>query len=128
MGDRLPFGVELTVLPDERAAVALTGEIDLYTSPSFREVLFQGIDGGARRIILDLALVTFMDSTAISVLVEGVNRLQPIGGSLAVVCDGGSVRRILAIAGLQRVLELYPTRDDALRDAAAPGPSGGAST
>jgi anti-sigma B factor antagonist len=127
MSDRLPFGVELTALPDERAVVALAGEVDLYTSPRFREVLFKGIDGGARRVILDLALVTFMDSTAISVLVEGVNRLRPAGGSLAVVCGGGSVRRILEIAGLQRVLELHATREHALHDA-APGPSGTVST
>jgi anti-sigma B factor antagonist len=127
MGDRLPFCVELTVLPDERAVVALTGEVDLYTSPRFREVLFEGIDGGARRVVLDLALVTFVDSTAISVLVEGVNRLRLAGGSLAVVCGGGSVRRVLEIAGLRRVLEVYQTRDDALRET-APGPSGSAST
>ena len=127
MGDRLPFGVELTALPDERAVVALAGEVELYTSPRFREVLFKGIDGGARRVILDLALVAFMDSTAIRVLVEGVNRLRPVGGSLAVVGDGGSVRRILEIAGLQRVIELHATRDDALRDT-APAPSGSAST
>lgn len=127
MSDRLPFGVELTVLPDERAVVALTGEVDLYTSPRFREVLLEGIDAGARRVILDLGLVTFLDSTAISVLVEGVNRLQPLGGSLVVVCDAASVKRILEIAGLLRVLEVYPTRGDAL-GGAVPGQSGSAST
>jgi anti-sigma B factor antagonist len=114
--------VEFTMLADGRAVVALAGEVDLSTSPRFREVLLQSIDDGARHVVLDLALVTFLDSTAISVLVEGVNRLRPGGGSLAVVCDGGSVKRVLEIAGLQRVLAVYPTRDDALRDSAA-GPS-----
>jgi anti-sigma B factor antagonist len=116
VNDRLPFGAELIVFSEDRAVVTLEGEVDIYTSPEFREVLIGGIDGGARRVLLDLAAVTFMDSTAISVLVDGVNRLRASDGTLDVVCGRGSVRRILEIAGLASVLGIYATRDEALAD------------
>ena len=93
--------------------VTLEGEVDLYTAPEFKEVLLRGIDEGARNVVVDLSAVTFVDSTALGVLVGGGKRLLD-SGSLRIVCGDERIRRILEIAGLAGVFTIYLTLDEAL--------------
>jgi anti-sigma B factor antagonist len=111
--DRPQFHAELARPADEVAVVTLEGEVDLYTAPEFKEVLLRGIDEGARHVIVDLSGVTFVDSTALGVLVGGGKRLLD-SGSLGIVCSDDRIRRILEIAGLAGVFALYRTLDEAL--------------
>jgi len=94
----------------------LEGEIDVHTAPAFRDALLQAIDEGARRIVVDAAKVTFMDSTGLGVLVCGERRLPPLGGSLAVAC-AGRIGRLLEMTGLHDVFTLFASREEALRGA-----------
>ena len=94
--------------------VTIAGEVDLYTAPEFHDVLLQGIDEGARQVVVDLSAVTFIDSTALGVLVHSAKRLGPDGGALHIVCGPGGVRRILEITGLAGVFAIHPTLDEAL--------------
>ena len=112
--DRPQFRAELAQLPDDVAVVTLEGEVDLYTAPEFKEVLLRGIDEGARRVIVDLSSVTFVDSTALGVLVGGGKRLRQHDGSLLLVSGFDGIRRILEIAGLAGVFAVHPTLDEAL--------------
>ena len=58
-----------------RAVVALQGEVDLCTAPQFKEALLRGINDGARRVIVDLSEVSFIDSTVLGVVIGGVRAL-----------------------------------------------------
>ena len=100
----------------------LEGEIDIGSATDFKEALLQSIAGGARRIVIDATGVTFMDSSGLSVLIAGEQRLRPLDGSLAIAC-GERVRRLLRMTGLEGSFRLYPSRDEALRAALGyPGP------
>jgi anti-sigma B factor antagonist len=94
--------------------VELTGEVDIYTAPRFKEDLVAVIDDEAVDVIVDLAGVTFIDSTALGVLISGVKRLHEVDGRLLIVATTRPVVRILAITGLDKVLNVYPSREDAL--------------
>jgi anti-sigma B factor antagonist len=48
------------------------------------------------------------------VLVGGVKRLRPSGGSLALVCTDQNISKIFEITGLDRVLSIYPTGEEAV--------------
>jgi anti-sigma B factor antagonist len=48
------------------------------------------------------------------VLVGGVKRLRPAGGSLALVCTDENITKIFEITGLDRVFPIHSSRDDAL--------------
>jgi anti-sigma B factor antagonist len=117
MEDRPQFRVELLRPTDTVAVVELQGEVDIYSAPHFKEVLLQGIDEGAQRIIVDLAKVTFIDSTALGVLVSGAKRVRPQNGTLDIVCADENITRIFEITGLDRIFGIYATRDDALKAA-----------
>jgi anti-sigma B factor antagonist len=94
--------------------IELGGEIDLYTAPEFKERMVQVIEDGKKQVIVDLSKATFIDSTTLGVLVGGVKRLRPAGGTLALVCSDQNIVKIFEITGLDRVFPIYGTRDEAL--------------
>ncbi|MDQ3720383.1 MAG: STAS domain-containing protein, partial [Actinomycetota bacterium] len=92
---------------------------DLYTAPEFKERLVQLIEDGKTQIVVDLSAATFIDSTTLGVLVGGVKRLRPAGGTLALVCSDQNITKIFEITGLDRVFGIHETRDQALSSARA---------
>ena len=114
MEERPQFRVELLRPSEFIAVVDLEGEVDIYSAPRFKEVLLQSIEQGAQRIIVDLAKVTFIDSTALGVLVSGAKRVRPQNGTLDIVCADDNITRIFEITGLDRIFGIYPSRKEAL--------------
>jgi len=114
MAEGPQFAVALERPASDVAVVVLAGEVDLYTAPRFKDVLLQAIDDGAGHVIVDLADVSFVDSTALGVLVSGGKRLQKSSGTLAIGCPDEKIRRILEITGLDTVFGVYGSRDEAL--------------
>jgi len=109
------FHIQDEEIDGETHVIELGGEIDLYTAPEFKERMIQLIDGGKKRIVVDLSSATFIDSTTLGVLVGGVKRLRPAGGALALVCTDQNITKIFEITGLDRVFSILATRDEALQ-------------
>jgi anti-sigma B factor antagonist len=103
--------------------IELGGEIDLYTAPEFKERMVQVIEDGKKQVIVDLSKATFIDSTTLGVLVGGVKRLRPAGGTLALVCSDPNIVKIFEITGLDRVFPIHTTRDEALSAVKQGGPA-----
>jgi anti-sigma B factor antagonist len=100
--------------PDERTSVvSLEGELDLGRAPSLKWALVDAVDAGCRQLVVDLSRVTFMDSTALGVLV-GVNRSLDVGARLAIVCVHANVLKIFELSGMDGSFVIYPTQDQAL--------------
>jgi anti-sigma B factor antagonist len=98
------------------------GELDGLATAAVRRRLERAITGGARRIVVDLSEVTFVESISLATLVAARHRLAP-DGRLAVVADDGFVRLVLEAAGLMEALNVFGDVD-AARDYAF-GPGGG---
>ena len=96
--------------------VVVRGEVDLYTSPTLRAAIERSLDRGARRVLVDLRDVGFMDSSGLGVLVGGLRRSRERGGELALVCGEGSVMRVLSMTGLDRVFPIHGSLGDVLDD------------
>ena len=103
----------------ETHVIELGGEVDLYTAPEFKERLVQVIEDGKKQLVVDLSKATFIDSTTLGVLVGGVKRLRPSGGSLALVCTDQNITKIFEITGLDRVFPIHSSREEALQAVAA---------
>jgi anti-sigma B factor antagonist len=118
---------------DEMAVVALAGEVDFDASPDLKARIFGHIKAGRRRLVLDLTDVTFIDSTAVGVLIGAVTRLRDTsGGAIAVVCPerrpalsgvlpGGGpsvVRQVFEVTGLDTGVAICATREEALLELA----------
>jgi anti-sigma B factor antagonist len=96
------------------AVIALAGEVDLYTCPEFKAELLRVIADGATLVAVDLTETTFIDSTALGVLLRGVERLRQKGGRLTVVCVDPNMTKIFEVTGLNRIFSIYGTREEAL--------------
>ncbi len=104
--------VRSVVARDGAAVLTLAGELDLYNAEEIRAALAEAIASSPRCVVLDLAEVEFVDSTALGVLVEANSRLGPDGLRLAALQPGP--RRALQVSGLDRHLPVHDSVDDAL--------------
>jgi anti-sigma B factor antagonist len=108
------FDVARTMLRQGLGLVEVSGEVDIYTAPRLKDEIVTLIDEGAANMVVDLSKVTFIDSTALGVLIGGIKRVHTVGGELVMVAESRPVQKILAITGLDKVFVVCATRDEAL--------------
>jgi anti-anti-sigma factor len=90
---------------DERLSLALQGELDLETTPQFRERL-AGVEDQAPTLIVDLRRVTFMDSSWIGELLGAHQRARRAGRRLVVLRTSGTpIERVLHLSSMDRMVE-----------------------
>jgi len=95
--------------------VSPVGELDAYVAPELREELHRlADDDSVRTLVIDLRRVSFLDSSALGVLVGALRRIRERSGELRFVEPPPTVRRIFEITQLDRAFALHPTLDDAL--------------
>jgi anti-sigma B factor antagonist len=109
-----PFSVWMETKLENRVVIHIDGELDIATAPQLQEAIGVSLDGGVRHLIIDLTRTTFVDSTALGVIVGGVKRARSMEGSLDIVTSGGQVRRTFEITGLLHVVDEYETVEEAL--------------
>jgi anti-sigma B factor antagonist len=117
------FALNEDALDDDRHVVAVRGEIDLFTAPELKQKLTDAIESGKSRIVVDLTETTFLDSTALGVLIGAVKRLRSREGALVIVNVDQNIAKTFEITGLDQIFTILGTRDDAiaaLDDAASP--------
>jgi anti-sigma B factor antagonist len=109
----IEFGIE-----DRRAGdvhvVAVSGEIDLFTAPEFKQRVMTAIASGVDRIVVDLTATTFIDSSSLGVLIGAHRRLKSRGSRLVVACDTETIVKTFRITGLDGVFTVVPSLDEAL--------------
>jgi anti-sigma B factor antagonist len=104
------FGIELTWPSPGVALIVVQGEIDLYTTPPFREMVAHCLSREPGRIVMDLSRVTFLDAAGLGVVVDTANRMEL--DTVTVVCPHPLIVRILRLAGLDRVLALCASSNE----------------
>ena len=113
------FAITEHAIDGERHVLAVRGEIDLFTAPELKQVLAESIEAGRIRIIVDLTDTTFLDSTALGVLIGAVKRLRSRHGALAIVNVDENISKTFEITGLDQIFTILATRDEAV-EAVAP--------
>lgn len=108
----IEFAVEDRRLDDETHLVAVTGEIDLFTAPEFKQRLTAPIDEGITHLVVDLSGTTFIDSSSLGVLI-GAHRRLGDRGTLVVVCATPAIVKTFKITGLDGVFTLVRSLEEA---------------
>lgn len=96
------YGIEVV---GGRAIVHAEGELDQVTRAQLEASLEHVMALGIREITLDLSRVAFLDSSAISAIIQAHLKLNPEGGRLALRGASRRVQRILQIVDLEWMLE-----------------------
>jgi anti-sigma B factor antagonist len=86
--------------------IAVTGEIDLHTSPRLRDTLLSHLTNDARDLTVDLSEVTFIDSTGLSVLIAALRRARSLGGDLRLRSPSRQTYKVLELTKLTEVFAI----------------------
>jgi anti-sigma B factor antagonist len=109
----VPFAISRRELDARASVISIEGELDLATAPQLKWMLLDALEEGHSRLVVDLSQTTFMDSTALGVLV-GVDRSLDDGATLAIVCASSSLLKIFELSGMDGVFAIFSTLDAAL--------------
>ena len=108
------FGIIDNDIDETTSVVAVRGELDLTTAPRLKWMLHDLLEASRTKLVVDLTDTTFMDSTALGVLV-GIHRSLEEGMRLAIVCSRLNVLKIFELSGMDGVFTIVPTLDEALQ-------------
>lgn len=92
-----------------KVVIWVSGDLDADTGRAVRARLSQARRHAKSDVILDLTGVTFIDSSALTVLVTGAKEMNEFG-RLHVISPPERVARVLEDAGMANVFELTPDR------------------
>jgi anti-sigma B factor antagonist len=95
--------------------IAVSGAVDMLTSPWLNEAIDAAAAQSPLGMIIDLTKTDFLASAGLSALVRAQQNLTPTA-RLGIVADGPATSRPITLVGLDSVLTLYRTLDDALHD------------
>ena len=108
-----PFGVACRS-EGEWTVLDVRGDLDVYSSPTLRHHIFDRIQRGDNRIIIDLEHVEFLDSAGVAVMINGLRLARNSDGTLVLVQPGDQVRRMLRLTNLDQVLQTFTSVEDAV--------------
>jgi anti-sigma B factor antagonist len=89
----------------EALVIEFLGDIDLDSSPAARKALLDAIER-SRPVFVDLSAVTYIDSSGVASLIEAFQRARDLGVRFVLTEVAEPVRRVLALARLDRVLPI----------------------
>jgi anti-sigma B factor antagonist len=100
------------------AVLAVSGEIDLTSAPAFEYAIAEVLAEDPPSLIIDLLGVQFLGSVGVGVLVRAREKFVD-NDCFSVVAQGPITSRIIHLLGLDRVLSLQETIEEALSKAEA---------
>jgi len=95
------------------SVVALTGEVDLESSPAAREILLKCLESTSK-VIVDLSEVSYIDSSGVASLVEALQAAKKNGSQFSLAAASEPTRRVLELARLDKVFTMYGSVDEGL--------------
>lgn len=102
------------------AVVSIGGEIDLSTAPAFEAAITGALDDDPPVLVIELSGVRFMASVGLRILASAHERVSK-SAQVAIVANNPATSRPIELTGLDKIISLYPTLDDALT-AVGPAP------
>jgi anti-sigma B factor antagonist len=93
---------------DGAAVVALTGDVDLQTSPTVRQQLLENLETHVR-VVVDLSAVNYIDSSGVASLVEAFQVSRKKGSFFALASVSAAALRVLNLARLDKVFSIHPS-------------------
>jgi anti-sigma B factor antagonist len=112
----IEFAIEDRRIDGKSHVVAVSGEVDLFTAPEFKQRVMAPIAAGIDHVIVDLTGTTFIDSSSLGALIGAHRRLQQRGGRLVVACDSEAISKTFRITGLDGVFTIVDSVQAALRE------------
>jgi anti-sigma B factor antagonist len=97
------------------AILRLKGRFDAHEVAAVREWISEQLAADRTRLVVNLAGVNFIDSSALSVLVQGLKHSREKGGDLSLCAFQQPVRVIFELTRLDKAFHIFSTEQEALQ-------------
>jgi anti-sigma B factor antagonist len=98
---------------DDLLVAAPQGRLGQEEAARFCKAVGDRVDQRIRRVLLDLSAVDYMTSSALGVIIALLQKVRSGGGRMAVAAPGERIHLLLEVAGLNQLLALCRSREDA---------------
>jgi anti-sigma B factor antagonist len=96
--------------------VYFSGDVDLHSSPSAREVILECLKD-KKPLLIDLSAVSYMDSSGVASMVEGYQTARKMGLEFGLVAVAQSAMNVLKLARLDKVFPIHVSLEERLAGA-----------
>lgn len=96
--------------------LAPEGKFNMVAAPPLKARIDDLVTAGKVHLVVDLHAVDFIDSSGLGALIGGLKSARQNGGDLRIAAAGAQVRAVLKLTNLDRILDPYPTVEEALHD------------
>jgi anti-anti-sigma factor len=94
--------------------LSLEGNMDTNSSPDAQEALMTAIDGGAKKVLVDLEALDFISSAGLRVLLTAAKALGRQGGSMRICSLNETVDEVFEISGFSTIFNVFASREEAM--------------
>jgi anti-sigma B factor antagonist len=106
------FGLREDALGDGTPVLAVSGDLDLFTAPEFRERLGACAEAGRGKVVVDFRGASFIDSSGAAALLQ-VRRLHRDDARVVIVNRNPGIARIFEVMGLDELFSIVASLDEA---------------
>lgn len=97
-----------TTKTDQGALIVVEGDVDLYSSPELRTAVLKAVPKAGAGVEIDLGGVTYMDSSGVATLVEGLRSAKEHQKAFTLIAPSTAVMKVLELARLDSIFEVRP--------------------
>jgi len=107
--------LDISVINDQGSAqLRIVGEVDMYSSTQVRRALLELVKQKQSPVIVDLNEVSYMDSSGVATLIEGLQMCGEYGGTLLIVGLRDNVREVFELTRLDKIFKIYQNIEAAM--------------
>ncbi len=93
----------------------MRGRLDAVSSPSAEKKVFESINSGESKLLIDFSGVSYLSSAGMRMLLSTTKKLKSLSGRLVVCSVTSNVMDVLKMSGFDHVLEISQTEEEGLR-------------
>lgn len=108
------MNIDVREIDDDIAILDVDGDIDLYSASDLRDSVFEQIDIGKTKVIINLENVTYIDSSGIGTLITSLSKIKKINGKMCIINVYDSVKKVFELTKLTTFFKIYANENEAL--------------
>lgn len=94
----------------------ISGEVDMYSSPFVRKKIMKAADQEIKLILVNLSHVSYMDSSGVATLIEGLQCSKKYGGKVVLAGLQESVQQVFELTKLDKIFTIYHDIESAKKE------------
>lgn len=95
--------------------IRIAGRLDAISSPIAEKKVFEYINSGQYKLVLDFSKVDYLSSAGMRMLLSTTKKLKSLAGKVTLCAIAPNVMDVLRMSGFDHVLDLAQTEEEALR-------------